>query len=482
MENSTNRKLKQFAQSSAILIASNLVLKAINLFLLPLYTRYLTTEQLGISDTISNASSFVLPILVMALDSAFSAFYYDEKSEDHPKKVFNTILFTLGMASIVPILLSVLAVPFSTLLFGDGSYWLAVGISLVSVSLNLWYLPFSLLLRLQDRMLPFAIINIISSVSMIALNIVFVSVLHWGAYSLIISTAIVHGIQLILYVVFGKAVISTRYFDKALLKRMLHYSLPLIPSTVANWVLSLSDRYVLLAYCGSAEVGLYGIGARFATALSVVTSGVYMAYTTFAFKAQEDKDAKKMYAHVLNIFFVVMAALCFFISLFGKEIVYLMTSSGYHSAYLLLPCLVFSQLIYGINTIVGYGVSFAKKTVYFSISVWTGALVNLVLNFVFIPKYGAVAASATTLVGYITMTVLSYIFAQRLYPCDYRIGRIALTTAALFICSYLAMDSGLGLKIVLYIGLMLALLAVFRDTVRSLWKVLQVYLHRKRNR
>ena len=90
---------------------------------------------------ICNASSFVFPLLVMALDSAFSAFYYDDRSPDHPKRVFNTVLFTLGIASIVPLLLAIASGPIARLMFGTGDYWLAIAISLASVSLNLWYLP-----------------------------------------------------------------------------------------------------------------------------------------------------------------------------------------------------------------------------------------------------------------------------------------------------------------------------------------------------
>ena len=74
-------------------------------FLLPLYTKYLTPEALGVSDTITNVSAVIFPLLVMGLDSAFSAFYFEERSKEHGRKVFNTIWFTLLIASCVPFLL-----------------------------------------------------------------------------------------------------------------------------------------------------------------------------------------------------------------------------------------------------------------------------------------------------------------------------------------------------------------------------------------
>jgi O-antigen/teichoic acid export membrane protein len=62
---------------------------------------------------------------------------------------------------------------------------------------------------------------------------------------------------------------------------MMTFSLPLIPNALATWVLALSDRYIILHYCGTNEVGLYGIAARFAAAVSLVANGIYMAYTTY---------------------------------------------------------------------------------------------------------------------------------------------------------------------------------------------------------
>ena len=478
----TNDKIKAFAVGGATLVLSNLVLKAINFFLLPLYTNYLSTEQLGISDTIQNLASFIFPILVMGMDSAISAFYYDQDSEQYHQKVFNSAFFSLAIASIVPIILCLIAVPLSEVLFQDQRYQLAIIISLASVSLNLWYLPYSILMRIQNRMTVFALINIAASTLMIVLNILFVSVLQWGAYAMLTSTCIVNALQLLLYIPLSKMPLSFRKIDFALLKRMFTFSLPLIPTVVANWVLTLSDRYVILAYRGEAEVGLYGIAARFSNILYVVTSGIYMAYTTFAFQTKNDENAPKLYAKVLDVLFICIAVICFVVSLFGKELVSWMTTPTYHTAYWALASLMFAQLLYAINTIVGYGISFAKKTGYHMVSVWVGAIVNLILNFILIPKYGFSAAALTTLIGYAIMTFLAYRFAQKLYPCEYRMVRITVATVILYATCILAMDAAIWLKgIVLLVGLGL-LCWSYWETLSEIISFAKVILKRVRGR
>ena len=71
--------LKSFIKGSAVLFISNIIIKGIQFFLLPLYTNELTPEMLGVSDAVTTMTGFVFPVLVMGLDSAFSAFYFEEE-------------------------------------------------------------------------------------------------------------------------------------------------------------------------------------------------------------------------------------------------------------------------------------------------------------------------------------------------------------------------------------------------------------------
>ena len=474
-----DKKLIAFLKGSAILTTANMILKAINFFLLPLYTKYLSPEALGVSDTITNVSAVILPLLVMGLDSAFSAFYFEERSEEHSRKVFNTIWFTLLVASCVPFLLMIGSKYWSMLLFGKEAYAGLVAISLMGISLNLWYLPFSLLVRMENRMAIFALINITASLSMIGLNIFFVAGLKMGAAALILSSTIIQGLQLVLYLFLGRARLSIHCYDNRMIKKMLKFAFPLMPLAIVGWILNLSDRYILLWYHGEIVVGIYGIAARFSVALAVFSNAVYMAYTTFAFDKQGDHNAQRQYSRILNAFFFVLGFVCFTVSVFSKEIILLMTSKAYWSAYLLLPCILFGQLAYGINTIVGYGISFARKTQYTLIATSCGAGLNIVLNFIFIPEYGMFAAAATTLISYVLMVTLSYIFSQCVYPCEYRILRWGIV---LFIISQVVINTAIELKIAIWIGVSILLSIIFKDVMKDINTLMRLCIGWVKNR
>ena len=464
-----DKKIIELIKGSAVLVVANVIIKCINFFLLPLYTKYLTPNMLGISDTASTAASLLLPILVLGLDSAFSAFYYDEHTDEHINRVFDTIWFTLLISSLIPIIIAMFSNYISKMMYGNYEYGLLVGTMLVSVSFNMWYMPFALLVRMQKRMVLFAAINITASLVMIVLNIVFVSVIKLGAYSLIASTAIVQLVQLLLYLKLSKFRISHKYFDTKLLKKMLKYSLPLVPTVLAGWFLGVSDRYFILYYDGEFAVGLYGIADRFANVLSVAIGAMSIAYTSFAFDKKDDANAKQQYARLLNAFFLITMTLCIIVMMFGKEIIHIMTDKAYYDSYNMLLGLIFGTLLYGINVLVVYGINFMKKTVFTLISTSSGAVVNIILNIIFIPKYGAIAASYTTFIGYFTMMLMTYYFAQKLYPVNYKMVRLIAIIMIEFVMILLTiiLAFSLTVRILIAIVAISLLFVAYRDALRD---------------
>ena len=471
----TDTKLSSFIKGSTVLVLSNICLKAINFFLLPLYTDNLTPEMMGISDSITTLTGIIFPILTLGLDSAYSAFYFDKGDDERSKKVFHTLTLSFILIGFIPILLMLFSTPISSALFHKNDYSYIVNYAFASVSFNLWFLPYSLELRLKNRMFLFSLANVIASLSMVLLNILFVSVMHLGEASLVLSTTIVHAEQILIYILFVRVVPSKKYFDFALLKKMLKFSIPLIPMSIMMWVLSLSDRYVLLYTHGSDSVGIYGIGLRFTTLLNVVISAVTIAYTTFAFSSKDDSNAKKMYFNIYNIMAFLLMGASFTVGLFGKEIIQFMTAESYSIAYLPLRDLMFAQSIYGITTIVGYGISFKKKSIYHFLAVTAGAVLNLLLNLLLIPQYGIVAASLTTLLGYLLYYILTLYYSKKLYPCNYGEVKVGITMVALYFICFVSGEMAVVYKMLIWSVCAIITIIAFKKQLSIVIK----YLSRK---
>lgn len=465
----SDSKIVNFIKGSVILVLANMLIKAMNFFLLPLYTEYLSPTELGISDSITNMTAILLPILMLGMDAAFSAFYYDERTEEHKRKVFNTSLISLIVAGTVPFIIAIFSKDISIWLFGSGKHEILVAVALITISFNLWYTPYALYARMENRMLLFAGVNVSASLLMIGSNIIFVSVMRLGAFALILSSAIVQLFQLLVYLKLLPKKFCYKECDKELLHGMLKYSVPLIPTAIAAWFLSLSDRYLLLHYSSAAEVGIYGIAARFSSVLSILSNAVFTAYTSFAFDKKDDEDAKSQYKRILSFYYLILMISCIVVTMWGREIVEIMSNSAYISSYLLLPGLLFGQVMYGVSVIVGYGLSFSKKTNYIFTANVIGALVNIALNVFFIPHWGAQAAAYTTYIGYLVMAILLYLFAQKFYPCDYGIVKLLVSNFAVM-AIVIAMNyyhQGIQIKALLTVLAVVSICFAYRDAVRD---------------
>ena len=470
-------KLIAFLKGSAVLTLSNICIKAINFFLLPLYTKYLTPEQLGVSDTITTVTSLIFPILVLGLDSAYSAFYFDKECREHKNKVFSSIFFVLAFTSLVPIIGMFFSKPLSNVIFEDSTYYWIIIIALLSMCCNLWYLPFSLYLRVENKMTAFAIVNVTASLVMIVSNIITVSVIQLEEAALIVSTLIANLVMLALYVLFSKIMPKRTSMDFPLTKKMLKYSIPLIPMVVSTWILTTSDRLILLEFMGELSVGLYGISTRFVNLVNVFTNSIYMAYTTFAFSSKNDKDSKYVYSTVLDVMNLFLTAGIFVVSMFSIEILHLMVDAQYYGAYIILPPLLFAQLLYASNTIVSYGLSFEKKSGLMLFSVTSAAILNLILNILLIPRFGLVAAAMTTWLGYLCMLLLSNYFSQKVYPCPYKVKKLVFFNIIMLGVALFALEkvSFIG-RMAIAVCILVVFLFAYIDTIKLLSNVTRKFL------
>lgn len=480
LNDSSKGKMIAFLKGSTILVLSNICLKAINFFLLPLYTKHLTPQMLGISDAVTTFTGILLPLLTFGFDSAYSAFYFDDE-EDRKEKVYSTLTVCFFVSGLIPMLMMFVAQYFSVVLFGTEKYTEIVIMALFSLTFNLWFIPFSLELRLQNRMLAFGLGNVIASLLMVGLNILFVSVLKMGASALILSAMIVHFQQIIFFGAMVRKRVKRKFFDKKLLKQMALFALPLVPMSLMTWILSLSDRYIILYYLGEDAVGIYGIGTRFTTMLNVVVSAVQMAYTTFAFSSKDDEGAKRNYYYIFTVESAVLLVASFVIALFSREIVSVMTASSYSGSEGPLRDLMFAQSLFAMTTIVGYGISFVKKSKYLLFAVTAGSIVNVALNFIFIPEYGIDAAAATTLIGFAVNFVIVFYYSEKFYPCEYGLKRVGAAALLLYGISFFCENIPVVMKIILLIGMLSFMVWLFRDIISLIVGFIRQSLKKKRS-
>jgi O-antigen/teichoic acid export membrane protein len=331
---------------------------------------------------------------------------------------------------------------------------------------------------MENRMAVYGLVTVITSAVMLGANILFVAILKKGYISLIISACLANFIRMIMFRAAAGRKQKTS-FDRELFRDMLKYALPLVPMVVVSWVLTLSDRYILLYYWDESVVGLYGVAQRFANVLNIVVSSVALAFTTFAFANVEEDDAKDKYRQVLNYVFIVLQAMVFVIATFARPVIDIMTKPAFHESYVLVQPLMYGQLLYCISTIIRYGFAYTRKSYLNLIPTGAAAVLNVVLNFILIPKYGAYAATMTTLVSYLLMTVLVEILSNKVYPCKYDIGKIFLIMAVGYVLSLVTRDMGLVFQAASFAVQAAVMYVVFRNEIKAVLRIASSVLKKR---
>ncbi|GAH60177.1 unnamed protein product, partial [marine sediment metagenome] len=275
-----------------------------------------------------------------------------------------------------------------------------------------------LLFRIKREAVKYSVISILNVLLVASLSIFFVVGLRKGVLGIMEGRTIAKIIILLVtYYLIRKDLIFG--FSLNLLKEMLRYAIPIIPAGLMLWILSLSDRYFLLKLADPVELGLYSVGMRFASIIAIAIGAFRLGWGEFAFSRLNRKDRDIIYSRTLTYFIFVTCLILLGLSLFGKELVMLMTTKEYLRASSVIPILGLGIIFSGCYSIFGIGMNITKKMkAIFPITAIPAGL-NLFLNYIFIPLYGMIGAAYTTLFSYFLMAILTWYASQKVYPVQY---------------------------------------------------------------
>ncbi len=266
--------------------------------------------------------------------------------------------------------------------------------------------------------------------------------------------------------------ISFRFFDKSLLKKMLLYSLPLIPTAIALWGLNSAGGYFLQANKGETEVGLYQTGVTIAGIMSIVIGAFTQAWGPFAMSIKEESGSKEFFAKVFILYLSIVGLLAASVAMFAPEILSIITTPEYKGANWVASILAFNSLLIGLNYVGSLGMSLVKNLRPFARAFIVGAIVNIILYIVgskYLGKEGCALASLLTNTG---ITIYIFIAAQRMIIIPYNFKKgwiigIACLSVALIGKCLIFQDFWLEItiKMVLCLLLFISLLVINRYEV-----------------
>lgn len=460
------------AKATIAYTLASLFTKGLGIITTPLFTRIMTPAEIGEFSTFSSWYSMIGVVATLSLSSgAFSLAMFE-----HPDERDKYSSSMIGLSSISTLV-------FVLIYLVDPRFWNGVlSLNTVEVTVMLaafWIVPAMeyriTRLRFEYKYKQLIAISLTNAICGTALAIVAVLIgKQLGASNLapyrIIATQGVHcavGLACAIYLICkGKNLVNLKFWKFALITNT-----PLIVNALAKHILEVSDRTMITSMVGKGATGIYSTLYTVSTLSLIVWGAIESSLLPYTFENLRNKTEENIRA-IVSPLLAVFAGVCLLLTLVAPEIVRILAPAEYYEAIYIMPpvaCGVFFSATYNIF---GDILLYHKKTYWIMVSTITAAAANIILNYVFIQQFGYMAAAYTTLIGYIILTVMEYIFMRMVHK-----GRIfnelfiLLISALLVGCSLaciLLYDYTVARYAVIAVALLLAVL--LRKKIMSLFK------------
>lgn len=391
---------KQLFKNTVIIAIGKLSTQIISFLLLPLYTAKLTTVEYGTYDFLVTLSTFMLPIITLLMEESMFRFLIDAEDLKSKKKVITaTIAYTLLGTIIFSIIAGIIV---SIIKYEYGFIFILFVISNILLGIS------NALSRGTGRIKLYSLSNFILGAGTIVLNILFIVTFKMGVNGLIWSNTIANSLTAIF--ILGKLhlpqFVSKKDLSRKTLSKMIRYSVPLVPNNLSWIIISLSDRLMLTWMAGADANGIYSIANKFPNIIYTCYGFFSTAWKESAAKIIKEDNKTAYYNSIYTDIKNLLKAIVIGVIAIMPFAFPLLVDSSYNEAYMYIPILALS--IYYTNMSNFYGGIFTafKNTKIMGATTVVAAIINILINLIFIPKFGIYAAAFSTLIS--NMVVFAY--------------------------------------------------------------------------
>jgi len=421
-------KLQNIAKDTVIYGLSSIVGRFLNYLLVPLYTAKLSAAGGGYG-VITNIYAYVALILVLLTFGMETTYFrFTNKTHTDSETVYGTTLITVGSLSLLfAAAVLVLLQPISGLM-GYADHPEYVGVMAVTVAIDAFLcIPFAHL-RQQKKAVKFALLKLLNIVVSIALNVVYFALMDgndvgYAFYINLVCTALLAVCLLSEYTGFRWRL------DRALLRSMLSYSWPILVLGIAGILNQTADKmlfpYIYEGLDMHKQLGIYGACSKIAMIMAMITQAFRFAYEPIVFAGVKDKDQHQMYTQAMK-YFIIFTLLAFLLVVGYLDVLKFIIGRDYWVGLRVVPIVMAAEIMMGVYFNLSFWYKVIDKTIWGAVFSGIGCGVLLVVNILFVPRYGYMACAWGGVAGYGVAMVTSYVVGQKYYPLAYPLKDIGL--------------------------------------------------------
>ena len=430
--------LKSVVKDTAIYGLSSIVGRFLNYLLVPLYTAKLSVASggYGVITNVYAYTALLMVILTYGMETTF--FRYVNKEGENPDKVYSTTMISVASTSLLFVLLVLLFLQPISSFMGYADHSSYIWVMAVTVAVDAFAcIPFAYL-RYKKRPMKFAILKLANIMMAILLNLFFFLLLPaWTGNGGLVDAGYAFYINLfcsvaLLFFLLKEITAVPFDFDKALLRRMLSYSWPILVLGVAGILNQTADKilfpYIYQGTDAHSQLGIYGAASKIAMIMAMITQAFRYAYEPFVFGNNNDKDSRNTYAKAMK-FFIIFTLLAFLVVMAYIDLLKYIIGRDYWEGLKVVPVVMAAEIMMGIYFNLSFWYKLIDKTIWGAWFSGIGCVVLITVNVLFVPRYGYMACAWAGFMGYASAMTISYLVGQKKYPINYPLKEIVLYVA-----------------------------------------------------
>lgn len=404
-------KYQKLVNNTLIFAVGTLGAKLLSFVLVRLYTGCMSTEQYSTADLLYQAVNVLYPVVTFSMADSIIRFGLDKAYDN--KKIYTAAL----TASAGGLLLLAVLTPVINCVNVFKGWGLLLFVYCFFSSFKQLALNF---VRARGLVKLFAFDGIMSTLIIVISNLILLLKFDLGVTGYICSIIISDALTLLGLTVIAELYkfVDFRRIDKQLLREMMKYSLPLIPTYILWWITSASDRWFVIDMISSHDNGIYSAAYKIPTLLLLVTTLFNQAWQMSAIENKDQKDLPDFYTRIYGAYSSVLFMGAAGLIMIVKPLTYLLVDNdptkNYVFAYHYTPILIIAMIFQCLCQFMSSIYSVRKKSMNSMLTSLVAAAVNIVLNILLIPRYGVYGAAVATAASYFACFMVR-IFDARSY-------------------------------------------------------------------
>ena len=395
-----SREVRAIAGTGAIYALANVLGRSAGFILLPLYTHRLSVADYGLYTVLLSVIELGSLVFGMGMAGAMGRLYFDHP-EGSPRRHAVVSTAVLGFAALaLAVILAALAGRglWAELVLGRPNARALFPATIAAVMLTILFEIAASYFIVRKEAWGFLWLSVAKFAALLGANLLLVVVFKLGVAGVVYAMVLGFGVVALPALGYILARVGLR-FERATLRALFAFGLPLVPSAFAHTAMRFMERYVLTLFAGAASVAVYGLADRLVSVLQMFVAAPFaQVFVVRRFETLARGQDQREFETVLLVFVGVMCLAGLGLAILGREAIAVLAPPAYAGALKLIPPLVLAYILAALNVNIELGLLYAKRTHIVPLIGLAALAVAVPLNLALVPMLGALGAACASMI------------------------------------------------------------------------------------